>query len=217
MIPVVKPLAIGGRTRVACFIDGFNLYHAIHDLKQPRLKWVNLRGLMQAFTSIAVHDVVAVNYFSAYAEWLIGACARHKAFVAANRHFGVTPVMGNFKPKRASCNGCGNGWTAHEEKQTDVNIAVAIIREAYKDTYDEAFLVSCDSDLAPAIALVREVAPRKKIKLICPPGRYHSKDLAKHATALAAIKLIHLERNLMPAQIVDESGATINRPLNYQP
>jgi hypothetical protein len=35
--------------RVICFVDGFNLYHAIHYLKAPHLKWVNLWSLASVF------------------------------------------------------------------------------------------------------------------------------------------------------------------------
>jgi uncharacterized LabA/DUF88 family protein len=217
MSSAVKPLT-SQPVRVACFIDGFNLYHAIDDIGIAKLKWVNLDGLMRAFISPARHRIVSIYYFSAYAEWLVGACARHKAFVAANQHYGVTPVLGNFKALPASCNVCNTRWTRHEEKQTDVNIAVAIVREAFKDSYDEAFLVSGDSDLAPALSLVREIAPQKKIKLLSPPGRKHSKELGQHATKLVAIDQIHLERNLMPRQIIDGTGAVLaTRPVKYAP
>lgn len=37
------------KERVICYIDGFNLYHAIRDLKQPYLKWVNLWTLASVF------------------------------------------------------------------------------------------------------------------------------------------------------------------------
>jgi hypothetical protein len=31
--------------RVACYIDGFNFYHALDDLAKPHLKWVDLWAL----------------------------------------------------------------------------------------------------------------------------------------------------------------------------
>lgn len=216
MVPKSKGQA-GILSRVSCFIDGFNLYHAIAALQRPELKWIDLSGLMRTFVSPIHQTIVTVNYFSAYAEWLPAACARHKAFVAANQCHGVKLILGNFKGRDASCKTCRTVWQRHEEKQTDVNIAVAIVREAYNDSYDEAFLVSCDSDLAPALELVREVAPEKKIKIVCPPGRRQSKELSKHATALASIKAIHLERNLLAAETQDGSGGVIMRPASYDP
>lgn len=58
--------------RVACFIDGFNIYHAINDLRRNELKWVDLRKLMACFTDPKVHALGPVYYFSAYATWLSG-------------------------------------------------------------------------------------------------------------------------------------------------
>jgi hypothetical protein len=55
--------------RVACYIDGFNLYHAIADLGKPHLKWVDLFALAQSLCR-AEETLVKVAYFSAYATWL---------------------------------------------------------------------------------------------------------------------------------------------------
>ncbi len=35
--------------RVACYIDGFNLYHAIAALADPLLKWTDLRALAHSY------------------------------------------------------------------------------------------------------------------------------------------------------------------------
>ena len=34
---------------VNAYIDGFNLYHAIHRLNDPRLKWYNIKILVQRY------------------------------------------------------------------------------------------------------------------------------------------------------------------------
>lgn len=31
--------------RFIAYVDGFNLYHAIDDLRRPELKWLDLQGL----------------------------------------------------------------------------------------------------------------------------------------------------------------------------
>lgn len=69
--------------RVVCFIDGFNLYHAIHRLKQPHLKWVNLWTLASVFLKPISQHLSAVYYFSAYADWLPQAKQRHMRYVKA--------------------------------------------------------------------------------------------------------------------------------------
>jgi uncharacterized LabA/DUF88 family protein len=63
--------------------------------------------------------------------------------------------MGQFKNKPKQCLKCGTKWMNHEEKETDVNLALALLDLAYKDLYDHAFLLSRDSDLAPAVHKVK--------------------------------------------------------------
>ncbi|MBI3444769.1 MAG: NYN domain-containing protein [Magnetospirillum sp.] len=129
--------------------------------------------------------------------------------------------MGHFKVKTRQCSRCGSQWEAHEEKETDVNIALWLVNQAYRDTYDEAFLISRDSDLAPAVRMVREYFPNKRVKMIAPPNLRHSKELANAASpgALASIKLIHLERALFPASVLDPNTGTViaQRPPEYAP
>jgi uncharacterized LabA/DUF88 family protein len=209
------------RKRVACFVDGFNLYHAVADLKRPHLKWFDLRKLIEAFIDPAVHDLRAVYYFSAFATWLPGPHARHRQYVAALKATGTTPIMGHFKSKDRSCRSCGAKWVAHEEKETDVNIALWLINEAYRDTFDEAFILSRDSDLMPAVRMLRSTFPGKGVKIISPPNAGHSKEVAQVVgkKRLASIKLIHLERSLLPEIVLDPDTKAIvaKRPKEYDP
>ena len=39
--------------RVACYIDGFNLYHAIDDLDKPHLKWLEFAPSQDPFAAPA--------------------------------------------------------------------------------------------------------------------------------------------------------------------
>ncbi|MCF6220217.1 MAG: NYN domain-containing protein [Robiginitomaculum sp.] len=144
------------RKRVQCFVDGFNLYHAIDNLGSDYLKWYDLKQLVSQFIDPNIHEIIDVFYFSAYANWLPEASNRHKEYVKAIRAHGCTPILGQFKEKDRSCRSCGSRWKAHEEKETDVNIALALVSGAFKDQYDEAFVVSRDSDLTPAVQMVRE-------------------------------------------------------------
>ena len=108
--------------RIACFVDGFNLYHAVHDLGDPPLKWLDIRALCGRYAAQEHQHIVAVHYFSAYATWLPDAYRRHRAFVRALVETGVKPVMGVFKDKTRTCRKCRCSFPVHEEKQTDVNI-----------------------------------------------------------------------------------------------
>ena len=204
--------------RIACYIDGFNLYHAIDDLNRDHLKWVDLWKLMENFVDPSLHKIVAIYYFSAFATWIPQAHKRHEKYVSALKAVGITTVMTNFKVKQRYCKECKKYFWGHEEKETDVNAAIYMLDGAYQNIYDRAYLVSRDSDLAPAVRLLRERFSQKHIRIISPPNRRHAKDLAKHATSLAKIKPIHLERCLLPEQVFDKDGHLVaERPAKYTP
>jgi uncharacterized LabA/DUF88 family protein len=202
---------------VTAFIDGFNLYHAIDDLQQNHLKWVNLRTLMECFTDPGVHEIGKVYYFSAFATWLPGPHQRHRAYVAALEAHGITPVMATFKSKQRRCFKCKTSWTAHEEKESDVNIAVQMIESAVAGEFDQAFLVTGDSDLKAPLRFLRTHFPRKRLKVIAPPGRRHSKELWGLATDHAAVKTQHLARSLLPKTTTIAGEIVAIRPTSYDP
>ena len=203
--------------RVIAFVDGFNLYHAIHDTGQDHLKWVNLKSLCAEFAPSPTFSIEGVYYFSAYAKWRRDAYRRHKTYVRALSATGVTPVMGKFKQKDRKCFSCGSSWKDHEEKETDVNIALYMLDLAYQDAYDRALLITADSDLAPPIRLLRQRFPKKQVRVLTPLRRNHSLDLAQAVGGLKfakKIKQIHLERNALPEN-VGSGRQRISRPAKY--
>lgn len=205
--------------KVACYIDGFNLYHAIKSLPPPcqHLKWINLWGLASAFVQHNQEQLVDVYYFSALALWLPEPQRRHKMFIAANRALGVTPVLGCFKAKKQRCQSCGAEWIAHEEKQSDVNLAIHLVHHAALCRYDRALVVSADSDMCSAIDLVLAAWPQKQVRILTPPGRYNIAQEIREKVRTSRIKPQHLERNLLPKTLTDAEGNVIHRPAKYAP
>jgi uncharacterized LabA/DUF88 family protein len=157
--------------RVACYIDGFNLYHAIDDLHKPHLKWVNLRALAQSLCR-PDEELVKVAYFSAYATWRPDRYARHREYVAALKHFGVECHMARFTEKRGKCFSCGATWKQHEEKETDVHLSLTLVEDAIDNVFGRAIIIGADSDLVPAVRMVRRRLPGKQIFVATPPGRH---------------------------------------------
>jgi uncharacterized LabA/DUF88 family protein len=210
--------------RVSCYIDGFNVYHAIDDMgratrgKLNHLKWVNLRQLMGVFTDSSVHEITAVKYFSAYATWKPKQHERHQIYVKALASTGIDVILGQFKEKSIYCPDCKLTHKGHEEKESDVNIAVHLIGDAYRDKFDQAFIVTRDSDLSGPIRYIREHFPKKKVKIIAPPQRGHSKELWALANTRASIMQEHLEKCVFPEVVLDSTGAKVcSRPTAYEP
>ncbi len=205
------------KKRVIAYIDGFNLYHAIDDLNVNHLKWVNLWDLCTAFTIPSKEELVGVYYFTAHATWLADAYARHKDYVSALNHFGVTTVLGHFKEKDAGCYTCGARWKSREEKESDVNIAIHLLNDAHLDRYDKAIVVTADSDLVPAIDMTIESVADKEILVATPPNRYKIAREIRATVETRKIRQKHLANNLLPECIVINDNVTIYRPSSYNP
>ena len=205
--------------RVTSYVDGFNLYHSVVDIGINHYKWLDLWKLSEIYAPKPNFTLTAVYYFSALAHWLPGPCSRHQIYIEALKATGVTPILGNFKEKDRSCNRCGKTWKSHEEKETDVNLAIHLLSGAYDNTYDTAFVISGDSDLSQAIKLVLDKFPHKQIKVIIPPGLQLTSQIRTSVGGInncRQMKEIHLERSLLPATI-NTGTAVINRPHDYDP
>ena len=122
---------------------------------------------------------------------------KHKLYIRALRTRGVIPVYGKFKNVQKHCNLCGQYYETHEEKRTDVNIAMGLFEDGMKDMYDKAVIISADSDLIPPIEKLQENFPVKKIGVIAPMGR-RAKELKEVADFFSKIDKKRLESCCFP-------------------
>lgn len=218
------------KLRVIAFVDGFNIYHALAELDiNPRtkrrlhqknhLKWLDIKSMVSAFITPSKEEITDVYYFSAFATWLPDAYQRHLKYVKALEASGVTVIMGHFKKKHSNCKACGATWDSHEEKETDVNFGIHLVDKAHKNEFDKALILTADTDLVPAIKLVRTTFPEKIVDAVIPELRFQNAlELRTVCTNAKRIKEHHIERNLFPAQILDADGNVLTvRPEPYKP
>lgn len=158
--------------RVSFFIDGFNMYHSLKEHARD-CRWLNLRTLCQEQINPDKEEISGIFYFSAIATWLSDAnkVSKHKKYISRLQQENVNIVLGKFKEKEIHCKVCGSFFRAHEEKQTDVNIALKILEESVLDSFDTAILVSGDTDMIPAIMTMKRLFPGKRIGVVFPLGR----------------------------------------------
>lgn len=214
--------------RVALYIDGFNLYHSIDELGQDRLKWLSLWDLGLRIIRTHSERLVSCEYFSAFANHLQArrpdVVQRHQDYVSALQATGVKVTLGNFKRKQARCLQCKAAWYRHEEKETDVNIAVAIVGDAYENVFDVAYVLSADTDLAPAMRRVRSITslvggPPKQIVAVFPPiaaGRFrHVSALQQNSDRNISLNVTHLQACRLPNEITSANGQLIVCPTKY--
>ncbi len=208
--------------RYCFYVDGFNVYHALNDnchssdknpgtsdYKYRKYKWLDYKKL--AVNTVGPLDtVVKVYYFTAFAKWRRDSVLRHKSYIKVLRSTGVEIVQGRFMRKNIRCHNCNTDFLTHEEKGTDVNIALQIAQDAIDDIYDRAIIISSDSDLLPAIRTVHKYAPDKEVGVMFPIGRnsYHLKDGADFRRKMS-------ERLLKTSQFDDSmqvGSSIITRP-----
>lgn len=187
-------------------MDGFNLYHAVDDLRDQTLKWLNLRALSEGL--LRPGEILAtVNYFSAYATWRPSSYAKHRTYTAALRATGVNVVMGNFKKKDRRCLNCGATWVAHEEKETDVHMAVQLVADALRAACARIIVISADSDLVPAIKLAKRLATSPiEVFVAAPPGRYTA---ARELNPKLEITVGRVRKALLPMEVRDQAGKVV--------
>jgi 6-hydroxy-3-succinoylpyridine 3-monooxygenase len=208
------------KRKTVFYIDGLNLYYgAVRPT--PALKWLDIARYC---TLLRPHDdIVLIRYFSA----LITGPTRANQEVYL-RALSTSPLievtLGKFKTKTVKCGvaGCtiaGNKWyLMPEEKRTDVNIAVFMVDDAYRNICDQFVIFSGDSDLVPAVSMVRQRFLTKKIIVYVPsqnPQRGAAVELRTSAHVHRTLPILLLSRSQFPDQIPDGAGGTLTRPASW--
>jgi uncharacterized LabA/DUF88 family protein len=205
-------------SRISYYVDGFNLYHAIKPLACPELKWLNLRALAASF--LEKHEELAeVTYFTAMLVWDAEKCRRHRAYIDALCAYGVNVIESRFIKRNRFCAQYDRYCGFHEEKQTDVAIAVKILRDAHSSSIKRAILVTADSDQIPLVRELRNSFPQLSVEIAAPPGRMReARELCKAASRFSEISPGRLRTCLLPRNVVDDRGKLVAVcPARYLP
>jgi len=207
------------RKRTVIYVDGFNLYYGV--LKDGPYKWLNLERF---FCRLRQHDQVErIRYFTAR---IFGSHApNQEAYLLALETLPILDIiLGQFKSKQVECKvpACPTTgpriFSTYEEKRTDVNIALWMLRDAQQGVCDRLVLVTGDSDLVPAICMVKECYPRKEVIVYVParsPMRGAALELRSVAHKDRTLPLDLLPKSQFPAQIRLDSGIVVNKPSTW--
>ncbi|WP_231549662.1 NYN domain-containing protein [Campylobacter sp. MIT 97-5078] len=125
---------------------------------------------------------------SAYTNFNPHKKAKHQLYTQALEQLSKTKViLGKFKKKKPRYGKCDQQYDTCEEKESDVNIAIQILEDAFLDRMDKVFLVTADTDLNSTIVRFKQLFPDKKIILLIPPKRLkQSYELQQNANTLRA-------------------------------
>lgn len=199
------------------YVDGFNLYHAISDLKQPALKWLALRSLCESYCK--PHNVVVrIAYFTALNIWDKGKRERHVDYINALEARNVEIIRGSFDRPQKYCTTANRYCRNYGEKKTDVGIAVNLLADALERRCDISFLISADSDHVPLAERLKRSVPNHVLFVISAPNRIkQSQELvAKVGRKAFQLTAGRLRQHLLPPELRNETGKLlVARPALY--
>lgn len=206
--------------RTAIYIDGFNLYHRA--LKNTPYKWLDLKQLCIKLLA-SHHDIVQIKYFTAHVSGRFdpNQPIRQKTYIRAMSKYipEFSVIYGRFQGHDVSMPKAPMKQPIQyvrvhktEEKGSDVNLAVHLLNDAWKDEYECAVLISNDSDLAEPLRLVKE-QNGKVIGLFTPDAQKNpARDLANHANFIKKIRSGVLKDSQLPETI---PNSTIVKPVGW--
>lgn len=201
--------------RVVAYVDGFNLYFGLKAKYGRKYLWLDLQALATSLLRSG-QTLQQVTYFTARVRNDLDGEQRQSDYLDALVDHSplVVVIDGRFQEKDRRCRQCGTSWTVYEEKETDVNIAVALVEDAVQDRYDTALLISADSDLCPAIRSMKRLCPEKRIVAAFPPRR-QSGDLKRAVDGFLSIGDDKIRQSQLPSTVVTATGVTLRRPKHW--
>lgn len=207
--------------RTDVLIDGFNFYHKIEEFRKangPNYKWLDYRSLIKDVlqNDHRLHhfglELNNIFFFTAIAHFRPkSSVLRHKNYIKALESTNVEIIKGNFKNKERTCRHCKAQYIQHEEKETDVNIALKLYEGAVKNNYDACLLLSGDNDLVPSLKLVKNDFPEKKLILVTPPAAKGFSSLSGSCDVHIGIRIQRLRHHQFP-DLVYFDGLEIRNP-----
>jgi uncharacterized LabA/DUF88 family protein len=217
-------LGISILAKTNIYIDGYNLYYS--RLKGTAFKWLDLTALfrdqivmqqdpnaqvlsIKFFTSpvkasYARHGQASEHAQTQYHRALLAKYPDVIEIIKGFHIFQPTALPVYEEGASPSKSNVAKVWMI-EEKQTDVNIALQAYRDVARGMCEQVVICSNDSDLEPALRLIREDFPVATIGLIMPlraQAHGDGKVSNKRLTPLAHWVRHHiLDNELMRAQL----------------
>lgn len=222
----VDGVALKSAMKTNVYVDAFNLYYGC--LKGTPHRWLDLGKLAGAL--LPTHAIQRVRYFTARVTPIAGKGdgqqpVRQQTYLRALSTLPtVTIHEGHYQAgkKRARLvspppGGPSTVLIHHmEEKGSDVNLATMLLVDAFRDDFEQALVISNDSDLALPIEMVnRELKKPVGVAFPCTlPGRKRSLKLQQVARFVRDIREPTLSACQFAVALRDAHGA-ITKPQRW--
>ena len=207
------------------YIDGFNLYYGSLKNRYRQYKWLDVQSLSEGL--LPSSQVKRVRYFTAHVKnppYDSDVERRQRTYLRALKTLPKVEIhYGHFSQRRVRMPLADPPSTGPatvevirtEEKRSDVNLATHLLLDACEEDFDEAVVITNDSDLADPIKAVHERF-NLRIGVINPGTRKNqSYHLIRAANwTYATINLRHFRDNQLPIEITDATG-TFHKPPSW--
>lgn len=201
--------------KINVYIDGFNLYYG--SLKNTPYKWLDVLKMSQL---LFPNDIInKIKYFSARVSARPSDSDQPIRQATYWRALKTIPnleiIEGTFLSKPVWMPVFNTSPQQYvqiiktEEKGSDVNLAVHLLNDGYKEEYELAVMVTNDSDLLEPMRIVKQDL-NLPVGLVNPHPN-PSFVLRRHATFIKQIRQGLLQRSQFPASISDNNG-TFHKP-----
>jgi hypothetical protein len=212
--------------RTNVYVDGFNLYFGC--LKGTSYRWLDLDAFVRKVAPRKA-EVIRIRYFTARVTPLPGfdatAGARQEVYLRALATLrSVSIHFGEYRahPKRMPIHPPpveGERMVTvlrSDEKGSDVNLASYLLLDGFRREYEQAIVVSNDSDLATPVRMVREEL-KLPVGVVFPctnRGRAPTALLRNAATFTRNVHQAALQRSQFLNHLTDAKG-DFSRPASW--
>jgi hypothetical protein len=209
--------------RTNVYVDGFNFYYGC--LKQTPHRWLDIGAMARAL--LPSHQIHRIRYFTALVSVIPGdgdgqQPIRQQSYIRALETIpGLSVHYGHYltHPKSmplahpTATSGKFANVIKTEEKGSDVNLATFLLLDAFSQDFEQAVLVTNDSDLALPVEMTRtQLKLPVGIAFPCSlPRRTPSTKLRNVATFTRHIREPILRSSQLPQTLTDAKG-TITKP-----
>lgn len=212
--------------RITFLVDGFNLYGSIREILESHsinTKWLNIKSLLTSYFHLIdkYGKLEEIYYFTAIQNYLKAIkpdkIKKHLNYIKCLESTGIIIIKGRFKVKNVCYKNenCQVYLKKHEEKETDVAIAIKLFELFYLDKCDICVIVTGDTDLVPAVKTCQIHFPLKKIIFFIPYNRSHNKELQTIAPSSIAMNFKQYISHQFPTTVILTDGTKITKPANW--
>ena len=207
--------------KVRVYIDGYNFYFGLKEMAEKDRSWKKFYWLdiVKFYENMLTKNqqLDKVIYFSSRPHDIQASKRQDLLFSANKLNNKFQLVLGKYIKKKIRCKHCHNFFDTYEEKETDVRLATQIINDVYNETCDISIIVSADSDIIPAVELVKEINPNHKVFVNFPPLRF-SVNLSNFCDGMR--KLSNYEskfnKSMLPDEVILPNGVNLCRPQSWR-